>query len=299
MRVLLVGASGFLGRFVEKELLHRGHSVVPVDVSAPRHESAVPADRWIVGDIRTLDWKKVGASTDAVICTAASLALGRSRADWGKAVTVNVLGLQRLLEWALHSDVGSFVFTSSAGMYIRNQSGEPISEQAPVNPPAAYWTTKLLMEQLVFSDDMPARLTPWALRLSSPYGPGQRPGSVLPRFIQAASRGQPLTIFDGGSRSQDFIWVEDAAAAHVRCIEATGPSCPGPINLGSGEETSMLALARTVSDVFSGSKASIVDVLTPNPDRTRMNLDITRARDLLELEPRSLRVGLESLRGLL
>lgn len=296
MRVLLVGASGFLGRFVEKELVRRGHYVVPVDLSAPAHESAVPADRWIVGDIRTLDWKKVGSSTDAVICTAASLALGRTRADWEKTLAVNILALKRLLDWAIDSDVGSFVFTSSAGMYVRNESGERLSEQTPVNPPAAYWTTKLLMEQLVFSDGMPARLTPWALRLSSPYGPGQRPGSVLPRFIQAVNSGQPLTIFGGGSRSQDFIWVEDAAAAHVRCIEAKRPSYLGPINLGSGEETSMLTLAHAISDVFAGSTAPIVDVPTPDPDRTRMNLDITRARNVLELEPRSLRVGLQSLR---
>ncbi len=296
MRVLLIGASGFLGRFVENELLRCGHSVVPVDMSPPRHRSAVPPHRWIVGDLRSLNWTRVGQSTDAVICTAASLALGRKLAHWRETVDVNVLGTQRLLEWTMHSDISAFVFTSSAGLYHRTESGEQIVETAPVNPLAAYWTTKLLIEQFLFSDDMPAGLTPWALRLSSPYGPGQRLSSVLPRFVQAACAGEPIAVFDGGSRSQDFIWVEDAAAAHVRCLEAKRPELPGPINLGSGEESSMLALAHTVCDVFGGSKESIRDVPTGRPDRTRMNLSIARSRDLLGLNPRSLRDGLMCLK---
>ena len=293
MRVLLVGAAGFLGRFVERGLVDRAYEVWSLDQVSQPAWSVTPHSRWVESDIRETDWRQF-SGFDAVICLASSLARGRSKSDWVENLNVNVIALRRLIDWAVETaSVRSFVFTSSAGMYARESGHRQITEASSLSLPAPYWTTKLLMEQLLFSDEHMQDLRPWVLRLSSPYGPGQPAVSVLPRFVEQAKAGLPLRILDGGYRAQDFIWVEDAAEAHIRCLEAALPSAMGPINLGSGEEITMRYLAETVNSVFSSAGGSILDVPTDNPDTTCFRLDIDRLRSSLCLTPRTLREGLE------
>ncbi|CAA7618727.1 hypothetical protein MTBLM5_280007 [Magnetospirillum sp. LM-5] len=83
-----------------------------------------------------------------------------------------------------------------------------------------------------------------ALRLSSLYGPGQNAGSVLPFFIERARAGQAIEVMAGGARTQDFLHVDDAAEVMV---DAAASTATGVYNLGSGNATSMLELARTIA----------------------------------------------------
>ncbi|MEO8619840.1 MAG: NAD(P)-dependent oxidoreductase, partial [bacterium] len=186
MRVLLVGAGGFLGRHVLTELLTQNHDVIAADIKPRENHSQLS---WIVGDMIGLDWKREVGTVDAVICVAASLAMTDTMGDWASAVASNVIGLQRLVEWSVGSGVRHFVLTSSAGLYRRPAATLPITETHEIRPERAYWTTKLLGEQLVLSSSVRSALSPWALRLSSPYGAGQNPRTVLPLFLERARRG--------------------------------------------------------------------------------------------------------------
>jgi nucleoside-diphosphate-sugar epimerase len=300
VRVLVVGAAGFLGRHALAEVIAQGFDAVALDRQPVR--SAGPGDfgtppEWHVGDMATYDMNRIRGPIDAVVCTAASLRMGQSTEDWRDVVDTNVFAFARLFRWSVDRSVRCFVLTSSAGLYRRPAASLPIDERALVEPKSAYHVTKLLAEHLVFASDAPAGMRRWALRLSSPYGAGQPETSVLPRFVAAARAGMDLTCFGRGDRSQDFIDVRDAARAHVACLNAEPMQGAGPINIGSGSETSMHALASGVLKAFGQPGQSISFGPADGSDGDRFSLDISLARRVLGFKPRGLEEGLRDWRN--
>ncbi len=294
MKVLLVGAAGFVGRRVLSQLAAHGHSVVAVDrAAAPFEVQPLQAYSmsWHAADMSAVDWESVGRGVDAVVCTAASLSMGNQVADWSAVVDSNVVSFARLLLWAAGSGVPRFVFTSSAGMYRRPVSTIPVTETADLGLRNSYYLSKALGEQLATARDLPNSMACWALRLSSPYGLGQQRGSVLPSFVEAAQAGRDVTYRGRGSRSQDFVHVEDAAWAHVACLHAS-TSDRGVINIGSGEETSMRSLAESVIRIFGGSGQRALAGPPDGSDGDRFVLDISAAKSVLGFRPRRIEQGL-------
>ncbi len=294
MKVLLVGAAGFVGRHVLAQLAADGHSVVAVDRTPPSPAAPVSTpccSAWHVADMSVVEWESVGFGVDAVVCTAASLNMGNRVADWRAVVDTNVVSFARLFLWAASSGVSRFVFTSSAGMYRRPASVLPVAETSDLLLRNPYHLTKALGEQLAAARDSPQRMACWALRLASPYGPGQQRGSVLPSFVEAAKSGRDVAYRGQGSRSQDFVHVEDAAWAHVACLQAPASGC-GAINIGSGEETTMRNLAESVVQVFGRPGQRAVAGPPDGSDDDRFVLDVAVARSLLGFRPRLLAQGL-------
>jgi nucleoside-diphosphate-sugar epimerase len=114
----------------------------------------------------------------------------------------------------------------------------------------------------------------------------------LPLFLGHAARGEAITLNGKGSRSQDFVAVEDAAWAHVACLTAT-VNKGIPINLGSGEETSMRELAQLARELCASEHGvSIINGPDDGSDNDRFVLDISQARALLGYRPMSLKEGL-------
>jgi nucleoside-diphosphate-sugar epimerase len=300
VRVLVVGAAGFLGRHVLAEVIAQGFGAVALDrqrlMPAVLDARATPPE-WHVGDMATYDMDRIRGPIDAVVCAAASLRMGPSTEDWRDVVDTNVLAFARLYRWSVDRSVRSFIFTSSAGSYRRPAGSLPIDERASVDPKSAYHLSKLLAERLVLAPDAPTGLCRWALRLSSPYGAGQTQTSVLPRFVAAARAGIDLTCFGRGDRSQDFIDVRDAAWAHVACLTAEPMQDPGPINIGSGTETSMRALASAVLQAFGRPGQSVLFGPPDGSDGDRFSLDISLARRILGFRPRGLEEGLRDWRN--
>ena len=104
-------------------------------------------------------------------------------------------------------------------------------------------------------------------RFQNVYGPGEVLGAgawrgtaatvwrnVVPTFVYRALKGMPLALDNGGEATRDFIFVEDIVRGLLCCAEAGAPG--GVYNLASGEETSILALARTVNEL-AGSTAPL------------------------------------------
>jgi nucleoside-diphosphate-sugar epimerase len=299
MKVLLVGAAGFLGRYVHAQLLEQGHHVIASATRPPDPASVLAEtlkDPWVIGDLGSTDWDAHASGVEAVICTAASLASGDQIADWTACVAANIVGLSHLFFWSQTRDVQRFVLTSSAGLYRRPVRQLPVTEDAEIRPLRPYWTSKLMGEQLIFSSDVGSRLVPWALRLSSPYGIGQAPNSVLPKFIQSVRNGQNLVVMGKGLRSQDFIRVEDAAKAHVACLTATPLAMPVPLNLGSGEETTLTDLASMIIRTFGSGSETLRFNHEDGSDSDRFVLDIAQTKAVLGLQPMPIADGLAALR---
>ncbi|MBS1702697.1 MAG: NAD-dependent epimerase/dehydratase family protein [Armatimonadetes bacterium] len=288
MTFLVTGASGLVGGQVVRDLKALGHRVVAMSRTCP---DTSPVDEWVLGDLATIDWKASVGGIDGIAAIGGSLDMRSSAEAWQTCLDVNVLGLRRLVDFALDQGVSRFVYTSSAGLYRRPAENLPVNVNDEIRPARPYWTSKLLGEQLLTADDVAPKLNPWILRLSSPYGPTMPTRSVLPIFIDRARKGEPLAVRGTGSRSQDFISVWDASWAHVQCL-LTDAKSPGPINLGSGIETSMLNLAKAVNDTF-GNSTPIVFEPDDGSDSDRFVLDVSDLKALFAYTPMDLCTGLK------
>ena len=127
------------------------------------------------------------------------------------------------------------------------------------------------------------------------YGPRMRldDGRVVPNFIRQALLGQPLTVYDDGSRTRSFCYIDDMVEGLVRLLRSD--YC-GPVNLGNPQEMTILEFARKVLEATGSS--SPIQFIVPKDERTRddpnvRQPDITLARRLLGWEPQiSLEEGL-------
>jgi len=120
-----------------------------------------------------------------------------------------------------------------------------------------YSTSKALDELLAFAYFRERGLPVIIGRLFNVCGPRQvgRYGMVVPRFVTAALKGEPITVYSDGQQTRSFMDVEDAVEAAIRLVEE--PWCAGQVfNIGSGEKITILQLAEKVKRM-TGSRSRI------------------------------------------
>jgi dTDP-glucose 4,6-dehydratase len=126
-------------------------------------------------------------------------------------------------------------------------------------------------------------------RIFNTYGPRMRlsDGRALPNFITQALAGEPLTVYGDGSQTRSFCYVSDLVEGLFRLLTCQ-PDEPVKhliMNMGNPDEVSILQLAREILEV-TGSKSAIRYEPLPQDDPQVRRPDITRARRLLNWEPR-------------
>jgi UDP-glucose 4-epimerase len=155
-----------------------------------------------------------------------------------------------VLEAATRADVSRLVFTSTGGAIYgegADRAGElPFAETARCEPFSIYGQSKLAAEGYV---DLYARtrdLSGGVLRLGNIYGPRQDPATeagVVAIFCDLARDGGRPTVFGSGEQTRDYVHVADVVAALLAMQDRDDP---GPINVGTGVETTVLELAERV-----------------------------------------------------
>lgn len=142
----------------------------------------------------------------------------------------------------------------------------PTHEAAPFAPASFYGLTKQVQEQMVLLYASTFGLSAYALRYQNVYGPGQsltNPyAGILANFYRLACHNRPITIFEDGMESRDFVYIDDAVEATWRAITLTDGASGDPpcaaINVGSGQRTTILAAARQI--VAACGSVSSIDV---------------------------------------
>ena len=285
MRIVVTGASGFIGRHVVPALREAGAYVVGLSNGRP-----VPqADEWHVCDVCGDEARERVAGADVIVHLAglsdASLS-AREPLLYGR---VNALGTLNLLEGARRSGA-FFVLASSQRVYEPGQV--PLAEEAPKRPGEPYGYSKVIAEQWLGMYRQVYRLPGVALRFFSVYGPGQaRPGGtsgVAAIFLHRALAGEEIWV-DGEKRA-DLTFVSDVARGIVLAIENRA-SCGPVYNVATGMGTPLRALAQLAVEL-TGSRSSIVVRPSVGP-AGNLVADISKARRDLGYEPAvGLREGL-------
>ncbi len=294
MRILITGGAGFIGSHLCDRYLADGHEVIAMDnlstgsVDNIAHLAGHPRFHFIKHDVTNYIY--VAGPLDMVL----HLASLPSPVDYLnypiQTLKVGALGTHKALGLALAKGA-RFLLASTSEVYgdplVHPQREDYWGNVNPVGPRGVYDESKRFAEALTMAyhryHDVDTRI----VRIFNTYGPRMRSddGRVVPNFICQALRGEPLTVYDDGSRTRSFCYVSDLVEGIVRLMEV---EVHEPVNLGNPHEMSILNFAKTVLRV-TGSDAPITFV-HPQDERTRDDPkvrcpDITRARTLLGWEP--------------
>jgi nucleoside-diphosphate-sugar epimerase len=131
-------------------------------------------------------------------------------------------------------------------------------------------------------------------RFFNTYGPRQSEDFVLPRYVRAALRGEPLQVYGDGSQTRTFCYVDDTVDTCVK-LHDSGAFENDVINIGSDREITILELARLV--ISATNSRSRIDFLPPlsEGDMSRRCPDIGKMRQLLARVPVPLETGIRRL----
>ena len=230
MRVLVTGATGFLGGALVRRLVHDRVAVVATGRNVAALEALPLTERdrfaWDLASPADGALQEVlGGVTTIVHCAALSSAWGPA-ADFRRA---NVHGTRHCLDLAKRLGVEHFVHLSTPAVYFRFQDQIGVTEdQALPEPVNAYARTKALAEACVRQGAVP-----WTIiRPRGIYGAGDT--ALLPRLLRAARAG-PLPRLRGGIARTDLTHVEDVVDAIVATLAAGRDAAGMVFNVSGGE----------------------------------------------------------------
>src|SRR5688572_20927672 len=250
--VLVTGAAGFLGSHVTSELLARGHRVVALDdLSGGFRDNVDSRAMFVQGSI--LDAPLVNRlftehRFDLVFHLAAYAAEGLSHFIKRFNYQNNLVGSVNLINAAVNSGVGCFVFTSSVAVY--GNATPPVREDMPLTPEDPYGIAKAAVEQELRICREFFGLRSVVFRPHNVYGERQNIGdryrNVVGIFMNQILRGEPLTIFGDGTQTRAFSHVSDVAPIIAEAIDE--PRAHGQtFNIGADRPYSLNELGEAVS----------------------------------------------------
>jgi UDP-glucose 4-epimerase len=244
VRAAVTGGAGFIGSNLVDALVGRGDEVVVIDnLSSGNREFVNPAATLVERDIRD------GLELDGfelVFHLAAQADVQTSMARPGYDAEVNVLGTVQVLEASLRA--GAQVVFSSTGGAIYGECDGPAPESSVLRPLSPYGIAKLCGEQYLAGWNRIHGTRHIVLRFANVYGPRQAAsleGGVVAIFLERLARGDETTIFGDGLQARDFVYVGDIVEAMLAAAGHDG----GVFNVGSGEETTVLALHRACVEI--------------------------------------------------
>ncbi|MDP3685222.1 MAG: SDR family oxidoreductase [bacterium] len=289
---LVTGGAGFIGSHLVRELVRRRQKVVVLDNLVTGKLSNLAdvrsAIRFLRGDIRNRAVvRRACLGADIVLHQAALRSVGRSVANPEETSAVNIEGTVNVLIAARDAKVRRCVSASSSSVYggvrvVRN------TESLVPRPASPYAVSKLAGEHFcrVFSELYGLHTV--SLRYFNVFGPFQDPHSpyaaVIPIFVSRLLRGVSPEIHGTGRQSRDFTYVANVVEANLRA--ATGRLGPpgAVINIGNGENTSIMEMVRLLQRLL-GVRVPSRFVSARSGDVFRTHADITKARRLLGYRP--------------
>lgn len=264
MKVVVTGASGFIGGETLIKLVDAGHDVLAIDrVMPPGNLISVPC-QWHTGDFASelgIDAIKLFCPDAIVHCAGTSL-VGPSLGHPAEYYNNNFIKTKILLDYLVknHDKRVRFIFSSSAATY-GNPIMTPVQEVDPTEPISPYGQSKLMIDWMLQSYRQAYGLDFVSFRYFNACGAdsqarhGQAPGAthIIARVLESVKNNTDFTLYgndyptNDGTCVRDYIHVEDLAEAHIVAIDQSIPS--DIYNLGTNKGTSNLEIMSTAADV--------------------------------------------------
>jgi UDP-glucuronate decarboxylase len=285
--ILLTGGAGNIGSALARALLrNRDVSVVVADnlltgsiekvrIDAPNF-TFVKSDCNDFDDISSLFYR---FRFTHVFHFAAVVGVQRTLAN-PLLVLRDITGIENVLRLCKNTGAERVYFASSSEVY-----GEPFEipqneSTTPLNSRLPYAVVKNLGEVYLRTFQREFGLPFTIFRFFNTYGPRQSEDFVLPRFVRAAQRGEPLTIYGDGSQTRTFCYVDDTVDACI-AVHRTRAHENEVINVGSDVEMSIRQLAEFVIEVLGSSSKLEFRPPLAEGDMTRRCPDTNKMKAIL------------------
>ena len=249
MKILVTGAAGFIGFYVSKVLLEKGHTVVGLDNINDYYDIKLKFSR-----LKELGIKKKNAEVFNKICTsetdtnfsfvrmnledrenlpllfkeeqfhvacnlAAQAGVRYSIENPETYVDSNLVGFLNILECCRHNDIKHLVYASSSSVYGINKKIPFSTEDNVDNPISLYAATKKSNELMAHTYSHLFKVPTTGLRLFTVYGPWGRPDMAMYLFTDAIVNDRPIKVFNHGNMERDFTYIDDIVEGVVRVIQ--------------------------------------------------------------------------------
>ncbi len=290
-RVLITGAAGFLGSHLCDRFIKEGYHVIGMD-------------NLITGDLQNIEhlfkleqfefynhdvskFVHVPGKLDYIL----HFASPASPIDYLKipiqTLKVGSLGTHNLLGLA-KAKGARMLIASTSEVYgdpnVNPQPEEYWGNVNPVGPRGVYDEAKRFQEAITMAYHTFHGVETRIVRIFNTYGPRMRlnDGRVLPAFIGQALRGEDLTVFGDGSQTRSFCYVDDLVEGIYRLLHS---DYAYPVNIGNPDEITIKQFCEEIIKL-TGTSQKIVYKPLPQDDPKQRRPDITKAKELLNWEPK-------------
>jgi UDP-glucose 4-epimerase len=258
VRVVVTGGAGFIGANLCRELVSRPEvsEVVALDDLSTGFAASLDGIGAELAEGSILDRDLLAEllpGTASVVHLAARPSVPRSLLDPVASHRVNATGTLYVLEAA--REAGAHVVVASSSSVYGNTAVLPKHEDLPTRPLSPYGVSKLATEGYALGHQASFGMSTLAFRFFNVYGPLQAAGhayaAVVPAFVDAALRGEPVTVHGDGRQTRDFTYVGTVTQVLADAVLRRVAS-PGPVNLAFGTRSSLLDLLTLLGQVLGG-----------------------------------------------
>jgi UDP-glucose 4-epimerase len=265
MRVFITGGAGFIGSHLADHYVAAGDQVTILDNFSTGSKTNIAHLEGKVttvdGDIRNIELvESLSKDADLVLHMAAALGVNTILESPLESMSTNITGSEVVLNAAAKFSK-RIIIASTSEIYGKNPK-QPLSETddrvvgAPQKIRWTYSDAKAIEEAMAFALHHEKKLPVTTVRLFNTVGPRQtgRYGMVVPRFVHAAIKNEPITIFGDGTQSRVFCHVADAVQA-ITTMAATHSTVGDVYNVGGTGEVTIKQLAEQVLAVTASQSA--------------------------------------------
>lgn len=290
-RILITGAAGFLGSHLCDRFMKEGYNVVGMDNlitgSLKNIEHLFKEAQFEFYNQDVSKYVHVAGEIDYIL----HFASPASPIDYLKipiqTLKVSSLGTHNLLGLA-RSKKARILVASTSEVYgdpaVHPQPEEYWGNVNPVGPRGVYDEAKRFQEAITMAYHTFHGLETRIIRIFNTYGPRMRlnDGRVLPAFIGQALRGEDLTVFGDGSQTRSFCYVDDLVEGIYRLLHSDYTQ---PVNIGNPDEITIAQFGEEIIKL-TGTTQKMIYTDLPVDDPKQRKPDITKARELLNWEPK-------------
>ena len=273
-KVLITGGAGFIGSHLTKRLVQDGNKVIVLDCLLRGNKldhDILNNCQLVVDDVRNDELvDNLVKGCDEVYHFSAVLGVDVVADNPVETMDTEVIGLRNVTNAALKYKTNKVIYASTSGVYGHSAIEKSATETIQLDPRTSYAIAKRYNEIYLKALYEEKGLKSISVRFFNIYGKKQDNRMVIPRFLEQALEGKPITVFGEGKQTRDFTYIDDTIEAVLKLAEKVD-GCE-IFNVANEDEKTIEEVAETIVKV-TGSKSPITYLEAP---RKRYDYEVER-----------------------